>query len=176
MMKRLLLALPFAFVVAACSSDLPTQPGGVMDPDASAANVAQNTCTIGIATYTRGYNANGYNYCARNFNGPADGVDKVLDGTVWGDPTYANDHLVMKWNAAWDACNAFHTDDACAGAWTDNEWNGQVPGGSGETWHYKIQWVGSCGAYRTTLPDGGYCIWGAYEVIFSQGTVANQHF
>lgn len=21
---------------------------------------------------------------------------------VWGDPTYANDHLVMKWSKAWD--------------------------------------------------------------------------
>ena len=68
MMKRLLLALPFAVVVAACSSDLPTQPGVVMDPGASAANVAQNTCTIGIATYTRGYNANGINYSADAFS------------------------------------------------------------------------------------------------------------
>jgi hypothetical protein len=30
--------------------------------------------------------------------GKADGVDRVLDGKVWGDPTYANDWLVMKWS------------------------------------------------------------------------------
>ena len=91
-----------------------------------------------------GFDQFGYNYQARLFNGLADGVDKTLDGTVWGDPTYANDHLVMKWNAQWDACNAAGTDAAadCLGAWTDNEWNGNVPGGSGVTDHYKIIWVG----------------------------------
>ena len=53
--------------------------------------------------------------------------------------------------------------------------NGKVPGGSGEIWHYKYQWVGSCGADYTPLPDGGYCILGQFEVIMSQGTVANVH-
>ena len=58
-----------------------------------------------IATAAGGFDQFGYNHTARVFSGPADGVDRVLDGKVWGDTTYANDHLVMKWNAAWDACN-----------------------------------------------------------------------
>jgi hypothetical protein len=57
-----------------------------------------------------GFNQYGYNYQARVFSGAADGVDKNIDGTVWGDPTYAQDHLVMKWNAQWDNCNARDTD------------------------------------------------------------------
>lgn len=123
-----------------------------------------------------GFDQYGYNDTARVFVGPADGVDGNLDGLVWGDPTYANDHLVMKWNAAWDACNEEQTPDNCAGAWTDNEWNGMMPGGSGETWHYKFVWVGPCGSYGDPVPGGGYCIWNQYAVILSQGTFEGQHF
>ena len=123
-----------------------------------------------------GFDAYGYNDVANIFNGPADGVDHNLDGAVWGDPTYANDHLLMKWNRAWENCNASHTPENCAGAWTLNEWNGQLNGGSGESWMYKIQWIGSCGADGTVLADGGYCIWGDYEVIMSKGNTAGSHF
>jgi len=44
----------------------------------------------------KGFDEFGYNYQARIFVGSADGVDRLLDGKVWGDPTYANDHLKMK--------------------------------------------------------------------------------
>jgi hypothetical protein len=88
-----------------------------------------------------GFDEFGYNYQARVFVGKADGVDRVLDGAVWGDPTYANDHLVMKWSKAWDDAR-FHGAPWTPDAWEDNEWNGAVPGGSGEVWHYKIIWVG----------------------------------
>lgn len=56
--------------------------------------------TIGTATVAAGtgFDQYGYNDTARVFNGLADGVDRNLDGTVWGDPTYAKDKLVMKWN------------------------------------------------------------------------------
>src|SRR5665811_50120 len=109
------------------------------------------------------------NYSARIFVGPADGVDGNLDGNVWGDPTYANDQLVMKWNKAWDECNEHGSNDPayCAGAWETNEWNGKVPDGSGEVWHYKIIWVGSEGS--SYWRDGGELIWNHYEVIMSQG-------
>lgn len=125
-----------------------------------------------------GFNEFGYNYNARIFVGPADGVDKVLDGKVWGDPTYANDHLVMKWNKAWDDCNTAGNNDvnACLGAWTDNEWNGNVPGGSGTTDHYKIIWVGSKGESSPYWVTGGYSVWGSYEVIMDQGTDTSGHF
>lgn len=132
---------------------------------------------ISVASAAGGFDQNGYNYGARIFNGPADGVDKVLDGTVWGDPTYANDRVVMKWNAAWDACNDAGNNDAaiCAGAWTYNEWNGNVAGGSGEVWHYKIIWVGSAGASSPYWRDGGYSVWGNYEVLMDQGTANGVH-
>lgn len=118
-----------------------------------------------------GFDQFGYNDQARVFVGSADGVDNILDGKVWGDPTYANDHLVMKWNAAWDACNAAGGNDAtaCLGAWTDNEWNGNVPGGSGYSDHYKIIWVGSQGVNSPYWRDGGYLVWGNYETIMDQG-------
>ncbi len=114
-----------------------------------------------------GFDAFGYNYKAKVFVGEADGVDRILDGKVWGDATYALDHLVMKWSTAWDEAR-FHGASWTLEAWVDNEWNGKVPGGSGETWHYKIQWVGTC-TDGTVFPDGGYCIWGQFEVIMDQG-------
>ncbi len=115
----------------------------------------------------------GYNDKARIFTGPADGVDRTLDGMVWGSTTYAKDRLVMKWNAAWDNCNAAGNNDeaACAGAWLDNEWNGAPVGGSGEVWHYKIIWVGTGGASSPYWKAGGYSVWGNYEVLMDQGVV-----
>ena len=128
-----------------------------------------------VATVSAGgFDEFGYNDTARIFVGPADGVDRIMDGKVWGDPMYANDLLVMKWNAAWDACNeAGNTDpEVCTGAWTDNEWNGNVPGGSQTgVWHYKIVWSAVCSAGGVPT-DGGYCYWGGYEIIMSQGADA----
>ena len=121
-----------------------------------------------------GFDEFGYNYKAKIFVGNADGVDKTLDGKVWGDPTYANDHLVMKWSKAWDDAR-FNGKPWTTDAWEDNEWNGMCDGCSGEVWHYKIKWIGACGADGTALPDGGYCIWGQFEVIMDQGTSDGEH-
>jgi hypothetical protein len=86
---------------------------------------------------------------------------------------YINDKITMKWNQAWDTCNA---GASCVGAWTDNEWNGMFPGGSGTTEHYKIVWIGdNCEADGAPLPDGGYCVWGSYEVVMDQGTASGVH-
>lgn len=134
----------------------------------SGTGVPTGIAKAGFNVPAAGFDELGYNDVAGLFNGLADGVDGVLDGKVWGDPTYANDHLVMKWNKAWPGGD---------GAWIMNEWNGQVPGGSGEVWHYMIvRTPAPCGSYGAPLPDGGYCIWNQYEVIMSQGTFANQHF
>lgn len=131
-----------------------------------------------LVSASGGFNQFGYNNGARIFVGKADGVDKNLDGAVWGDPTYANDHLVMKWNAQWDNCNAngFNDPAFCAGAWLDNEWNGQVPGGSGVSEHYKIIWVGSAGVNSVYWRPGGYSVWNNYEVIMDQGFDSTGHF
>lgn len=115
----------------------------------------------------------GYNYQARVFVGPADGVDRNLDGTVWGDPTYAKDHLVMKWSKAWDDAR-FHGAAWTADAWLDNEWNGNVPGGSGWTEHVKIRWVGAA-ACAAGFSDGGSCIWLEFEIVMDQGTGPSGH-
>jgi hypothetical protein len=120
-----------------------------------------------------GFDEFGYNYQARVFVGKADGVDRVLDGKVWGDPTYANDWLVMKWSKAWDDAR-FHGADWTPDAWCTNEWNGAVSGGSGEVWHYKIIWVGPELEDSPYWREGGYPIWGQFEVIMDQGTVIGE--
>ena len=128
----------------------------------------------GSAGGEAGFDEFGYNYNARIFVGAADGVDKALDGTVWGDSFYANDHLVMKWSKAWDDAR-FHGAAWTPDAWEDNEWNGMGPDGSGEVWHYKIVWVGpelEAGPYWR---EGGYAVWGQFEVIFSHGTAGGEH-
>ncbi len=122
-----------------------------------------------------GFDQFGYNYTARLFQGTEDGADRNLDGTYWGDPTYAKDHLVMKWSKAWDDAR-FRGAAWSPDAWVDNEYNGKVPGGSGEVWHYKIVWVGKELQNSQYWRPGGYPIWGQFEVIFSQGTSANKHF
>jgi hypothetical protein len=118
-----------------------------------------------------GFDQYGYNNTARIFNGAADGVDRTLDGAVWGDPTYANDKLVMKWNAEWDRGNAEGWTKPPYAAWEDNEWNGKAKGGSGQIWHYKIIWFNNVNSLPdfAALPDGGYVLWGQFEVIMDQG-------
>jgi len=124
-----------------------------------------------------GFDALGYNRGARIFNGAVDGTDGVLDGTYWGDPTYASDKLKMKWNAEWDRGNAEGWSDPNGyDAWIDNQWNENVPNGSGEIWHYKIKWVGACGVNGTPTGDGGYCLWGQFEVVMSNGNAGGEHF
>jgi len=122
----------------------------------------------------KGFDEFGYNYNARVFSGPADGVDRILDGIVWGDPTYAKDHLKMTWSKGWDDAR-FNGAPWTTDAWEDNQWNGMVPGGSGETWHYKIIWVGTELEDSSNWREGGYPIWGQFEVILSQGTVGGGH-
>jgi len=128
---------------------------------------------LGIATVAfsaGGFDEFGYNRTARIFNGPASGwcLQRSAPADCLG--VYSNDNLTMKWNAEWDRGNAEDwTDPNGYDAWENNEWNGAMPGGSGAVWHYKIVWVGPCGSDGTPLPDGGYCIWGQFEVLMDQG-------
>ncbi len=123
----------------------------------------------------RGFDQFGYNYQARLFVGPADGVDRNTDGTVWGDPTYAKDHLVMKWSKAWDDAR-FHGAAWSPDAWVDNEWNGNVAGGSQTSEHVKIIWVGPELENSPYWKPGGYAVWGEFEVILDQGTDSSGHY
>lgn len=124
----------------------------------------------------KGFDEFGYNRDARVFVGT---------GSSWCEAggsfpnclgIYSNDKLKMKWNAEWDRGNAEGWTDSNYDAWLDNNWNGQVPSGSGETWQYKIKWDEGCRDNNIPSTDGGYCIWGQFEVILSHGTVANEHF
>lgn len=128
------------------------------------------TVNRSAAASSGGFDQFGYNKGAGMFNGAADGVDRVLDGKLWGSPSpYASDHLVMKWNAEWDRGNREAWSKPPYGAWMNNQWTGMSAGSSGSVWHYKFKWIGSCGADYTFLPDGGYCIWGQFEVIQDHG-------
>jgi hypothetical protein len=140
------------------------------------AGCASGNADVATDRNSSGFDEYGYNEVARIFNGPADGVDRNLDGTVWGDPTYGADHLTMKWNREWDRGNDENWANGPYDAWENNEWNGKVPGGSGEVWHYKIIWIGS--PANSTNPrwrDGGAGVWGQFEIVMSQGT-AGEHF
>lgn len=127
-----------------------------------------------VAFAAGGFDQFGYNYTARLFSGLADGVDRNPDNAVWGDPTYANDHLVMKWSKAWDEARFNDVPWTCD-AWENNEWNGAFPGGSGEVWHYKIAWVGPELEDSPCWRKGGYPIWGQFEVLMDQGSYTPGH-
>lgn len=124
-----------------------------------------------------GFDQYGYNDSARVFNGT--GSSWCLAGGQAADcvGVYSQDKLVMKWNAAWDACNANGYDNPtyCLGATLTNEWNGMIPGGSGDTEHFKAIWVGSLGESSPYWQPGGYLIWGNYEAIMDQGMVNGVH-
>lgn len=127
-----------------------------------------------IAAVGNAFDQYGYNDKARIFNGTGSSwcLAKSLPADCMG--IYSPDKLVMKWTADWDRGNAEGWSvPPYTGAWTDNEWNGKgVKDGSGAVWHYKIKWVGTC-ADGTTLPDGGYCIWGQFETVMDQGVDPN---
>lgn len=122
---------------------------------------------------SKGYDEFGYNYQARVFAGPADGVDRVLDGMVWGDPLYAKDHLVMKWSKAWDRAR-YHDAPWTPKAWCTNQWNGMVPGGSDSTEHFKCFWVGPELEASPYWREGGVAIWGEFETIMDHGQTPDE--
>lgn len=129
-----------------------------------------------------GFNSYGYNYSARIFNGTGSSWCQAFGSSKASCDTsmypYQNDQLIMKWNAAWDACNANGDDNPtyCAGAWVTNEWNGMVPNGSQITEHVKIIWVGSSGQSSSYWRAGGYLIWKNYEAIQDQGMADHTHY
>jgi len=137
--------------------------------------LVQNSTTSRSKSGNNGFDEFGYNYTARTFNGSADGVDRNLDKTVWGDPAYANDKIKMTWSKAWDDAR-FNGKPWTCDAWEDNQWNGKFPDASGEIWHYRIVWVGPELKESSCWREGGSPIWDQFEVIFSQGTVGNEHF
>ena len=157
-MSRFLACSTAVFVVVASCGNMPTEsaaPGS--DQDVVAAKAGG------------GFDQYGYNDTARIFNGTGASwsLAKGLPADYLG--IYANDKLVMKWNAEWDRGNAENWANPPYGAWENNEWNGKIPGGSGAVWHYKIIWVGDELEDGEYWQPGGYAIWGVFEVIMDQG-------
>ena len=121
-----------------------------------------------------GFDQFGYNYQANIFVGTGLSwcqqkgfTDVAQCNRILGGP-YSYDNLVMKWSPAWDAARFFNQPWTCD-AWIDNEWNGNVPGGSGYSEHYKIVWVGPTLQASSCWRPGGYPVWGEFEVVFDQG-------
>jgi hypothetical protein len=129
--------------------------------------------TPSLAFAGGGFDQYGYNRQARIFNGTGSSWCLARGAAANCLGIYSPDKLVMKWNAEWDRGNAENWTNPPYDAWENNEWNGNAAGGSGAVWHYKIVWVGACGADGTPLPNGGYCIWGQFEVLMDQGVDPN---
>lgn len=128
----------------------------------------------GAAFAAGGFNEYGYNYDARIFNGTGGSWSLANGSPADSMGVYANDKLVMKWTSEWDRGNAENwSDGPYPDAWTSNEWNGKGKGGSGEVWHYKIIWVGSELENSPYWREGGYSVWGQFEVVMDQGTTAD---
>jgi len=135
-------------------------------------------------TVSAGFDEFGYNPTARNFVGT--GSSWCQGKLGWNKSTcdaymhpYENDKLVMKWNAEWDRGNdEVWTDPDGYDAWENNEWNGRVPGGSGEIWHYKIAWDRGCADENVpstqATKGNAYCLWGPFAMLQSQGSGADR--
>jgi len=143
--------------------------------------------SMGLSAFaggSNGFDEFGYNNKARIFNGTGSSwcQGKLKMSEAACDEymeAYAKDKLIMKWNAAWDTCNEANKTEAnnastCSGATLTNEWNGNVPGGSGDTEHFKAVWSQSCWEEKGPT-NGGECIWGQYETIMDQGMSSGVH-
>lgn len=127
------------------------------------------TVVSAVQPAEKGFDEFGYNRTARIFNGTGSSwcVEQGAAADCLG--IYSPDKLVMKWNAEWDRGNAENWTNGPYDAWENNEWNGKVEGGSGAVWHYKIVWVGDYETNPDLITEGGYGIWGQFEVIMDQG-------
>jgi hypothetical protein len=129
------------------------------------------------ATAQSAFDAYGYNHDAMIFVGTGDSLDRSLDGTYAGDSTYANDRLTMRWNAEWErgVQEQWSDPEGYEGAWLTHQWNGNVPGGSGELASYKVVWVGACDN-QETVKGAGTCIWDQFAVTLDADAAAGGHF
>jgi len=138
--------------------------------------VAQDLFADTIITTTRGYD---------NLAWTSDKLDRC-NTIVWGNyPTGGVIAVTILWynrvtkailefdsvfdtDYAWDDAR-FHGAPWGPDAWETNEWNGMMVDGSQSVWHYKIIWVGPELEDSPYWREGGYPIWGEFEVIMDQG-------
>lgn len=108
----------------------------------------------------KGFDAYGYNYNARLFNGLLGNADRDQDGDpdkLYGadnDEDYmfvaekylpvAGTHLVMKWSKAWDDAR-FHGGKYTTDAWMTNHDTWTDASGKRHTAFLKVVWIGTGG-------------------------------
>jgi hypothetical protein len=126
-----------------------------------------STVSAGVGT---GFDEFGYNRKARIFVGTGESwaVEQGLPANYLAP--FDHDKIVMKWNAEWDRGNAEGWTDDYYAAWCTNQWNGNVPGGSGVMETVKVIWVGELGEASDHWRPGGYLIWGIFEVTMDHYT------
>ena len=121
--------------------------GCASDPIDSASSTTERAPTA-IASVGSGFDQYGYNRNARIFNGTYSSWCLQRGALADCVGIYSADKLLMKWNSEWDRGNAEKWAYPPYAAWLNNETNGTAPDASGSVWHYKFQWVGSCGMRR----------------------------
>lgn len=109
----------------------------------------------GFDTY--GYNekasifvGTGLEWCEPRTNDPS-ACEEMLGPRI-------NDRLIINWNEGWELGMAEEWANPPYNAWIKYIWNGKYKGGSGEIWHYKIEWTGSCRNGEIDIPKNGICI------------------
>lgn len=107
--------------------------------------------------WPNGFDEYGYNYGANLFVGPYDWYDRDKEGG-WAGPEYHYITLVMKWSDNWWSENK-------EGSWCTNHQYGTEEDGTHWTYFCKIVYTGEYHDYGWVYPDGGWAIWGYYEVI-----------
>lgn len=169
-MKRILLGLMAALLMFAFVP-VPDAPGllGAQEcakiKDGTITDTANNPVRVG-------YDAYGYNYQARIFNGTYDSSDRSLDGLYFGGTgDYVEDSLIMKWSDDW-LSNLDCTGDGkldrdgatnISKGWLTNQIEGDYLDGAGDSHHYtyfaKIVYDASC------APTNSCGLWNKYTII-----------
>ncbi|MCL5735708.1 MAG: hypothetical protein M1274_09020 [Actinobacteria bacterium] len=117
----------------------------------------------------KGFDEFGYNQTASVFVGTGQswglgkGLTQAYIDSYLGD--YQFDKLVMNWNAEWNRGNEEGWANPPYDAWCTNQWIGTY---TGENEHYKIIWVGTDLEDSPYWVEGGYAVWGQFEVIFDR--------
>ncbi len=119
-----------------------------------------------VAYAAGGFDQYGYNYQAQSFNGRYCDFDRVIGGD------FCDVQLSMKWSYYWlnpdrqRGCD--RKTGVCTGTstgWLTNHQRGTNPNGSHWEYFVKIVYTGESHPDGFVYPNGGYAIWGVYEVI-----------
>ncbi len=77
----------------------------------------------------------------------------------------------MKWNDEWSRGVSENWSNPPYFAWQTSMWNGNLDGGSGQSWHIKAVWDKTCGSGNPPLPGSEFCV-GWVKTILVSGKVS----